>query len=110
MLKSYRPKEGTPGRSEGGAFSVARKTGARKGSVKGGDRTNERETAEEVLDFFTRVMRGDLGDGKVSERTKAAELLGKHCGLFDETEADEGRRSETAAEIERLLEGILPDG
>ena len=70
-----------------------------------------REVADqaEVLDFFTRVMRGDLGDEKVSERTKAAELLGKHCGLFGEQEAGEERNAETAGIIERLLEGMRPD-
>ena len=41
----------------------------------------------EVLSYFTEVMRGD-GSGAM----KAAELLGKHLGLFDgRTGAEESR-------------------
>lgn len=47
---------------------------------------------EEVLRIFTRIMRGEMteekGLPKISERAKAAELLGKACGLFDRKEEE----------------------
>lgn len=62
--------------------------------------------ADEVIEFLTAVMRGEdvetlpiyirkgvqeFKDGKPStrDRTKAAELLGKHYGLFTETARDD---------------------
>lgn len=50
--------------------------------------------AEEVLEYLTRVMRGEEKDqfdleAPLNERTKAAELLGKRYRLFtDKVEAD----------------------
>ena len=56
-------------------------------------------TAEEVLRTFTQIMRGEMTEStgrksasgeeipqtpKISERSKAAELLGKRRGLFSE--------------------------
>ncbi len=44
----------------------------------------------EIMQFLTEVMRGEVQDGKepqppkVSERTKAAELLGKSQRIFSE--------------------------
>lgn len=63
-------------------------------------------TAEEVLQTFTRIMRGEItedtvkrgADGgevvtsqppKISERSKAAELLAKRYGLFSDRAADD---------------------
>ncbi len=46
----------------------------------------------EVLQTFTSIMRGEMTEGsaqappKISERCKAAELLGKQYGLFDRKE------------------------
>lgn len=37
---------------------------------------------KEVLEFFTMVMRGENPDGVSANTFKAAELLGKHLGLF----------------------------
>lgn len=53
---------------------------------------------EEILQFLTAVMRGEVDDGKapgerslpkVSERTKAAELLGRNQKLFSDKEKRE---------------------
>lgn len=43
-------------------------------------------SADEVLMYLTEVMRGGLEDGKnaASPRMKAAELLGKRLGVFNE--------------------------
>ena len=49
----------------------------------------------EIMQFLTEVMRGEVQDGKepqppkVSERTKAAELLGKSQRIFSEKAAKE---------------------
>lgn len=52
---------------------------------------------DEILQFLTAVMRGEVQDGeneaakppKVSERTKAAELLGRNQRLFSDKEKRE---------------------
>ena len=46
-------------------------------------------TADEVMEYFTRVMRGEEKDAfgldvSISDRNKAAEALGKRYGLFTE--------------------------
>ena len=45
--------------------------------------------ADEVMEYFTRVMRGEEKDAfgldvSISDRNKAAELLGKRYGMFTE--------------------------
>ena len=40
--------------------------------------------AGEVLATLTNVLRGEDSEPKVAERIRAAELLGKHYGLFSE--------------------------
>lgn len=68
-------------------------------------------TPEEILRTFTQIMRGELtessGAPKVSERSKAAELLGKRYGLFSEKEAAPTPRDEIAAEIDKALKELL---
>lgn len=76
-------------------------------------------TPEEVLRTFTQIMRGELTEPsgrksasgeetllppKVSERCKAAELLGKRYGLFSERDAGGRPKAELAAEIEAALQ------
>lgn len=67
-------------------------------------------TPDEILRTFTQIMRGELteasGAPKVSERSKAAELLGKRYGLFSEKEAVPQPKAEIAAEIERTLAAL----
>ena len=76
-------------------------------------------TPEEVLATFTQIMRGDMTEAvvrkgpagedtvrlppKVSERSKAAEMLGKGYGLFSEKEPPAAPREEIAAQIEAAL-------
>ena len=76
-------------------------------------------TPEEVLATFTQIMRGDMTETvvrkgpsgeetvrlppKVSERSKAAEMLGKGYGLFSEKEPPAEPREEIAAQIEAAL-------
>ena len=53
-------------------------------------------TAENVLEYLTRVMRGEEKDqfgldASLSDRTKAAELLGKRYALFKEVMEVEGK-------------------
>ncbi|MBQ3180963.1 MAG: terminase small subunit [Firmicutes bacterium] len=55
----------------------------------GGDEAREVAEPEEILQFLTEVMRGTVSPQreetpKVSERTKAAELLGRNQRLFSE--------------------------
>ena len=76
-------------------------------------------TPEEVLRTFTQIMRGEMTEysgrksasgeeivlpPKVSERSKAAELLGKRYGLFSEKDAGGMPKAELAAEIEAALQ------
>lgn len=82
--------------------------------------TAERDiaTPEEVLRTFTQIMRGEMTESsgrkgasgeeillppKVSERSKAAELLGKRYGLFSEKTPDSRPKAELAAEIEAAM-------
>ncbi len=46
---------------------------------------NDVASEEEILKFLTDVMRRE--DAKSSEATKAAELIGKHYGMFSEKAA-----------------------
>ena len=65
-------------------------------------------SAREVLEVFTQIMRGEAMDDtgqtpKVSERAKAAELLGKRYGLF----ADRDEGAPPKAEVAQALETAL---
>ena len=79
-------------------------------------------TAEEVLQHFTKVMRGELFDqvvkwdedgnlqkvdvvAKLSDRNKAAEALAKHYALLVEKVELTKPKTELAAEIEAVLHG-----
>lgn len=79
-------------------------------------------TAEEVLEHFTKVMRGELFDqvvkrdedgnlqkvdvvAKLSDRNKAAEALAKHYALLVEKVELTKPKTELAAEIEAVLHG-----
>ena len=76
-------------------------------------------TPEEVLRTFTQIMRGEMTEvtgrkgasgeeitqaHKISERSKAAELLGKRYGLFSEKDAGGKPKAELAAEIEAAMQ------
>lgn len=76
-------------------------------------------TPDEVLRTFTQIMRGEMTEAtgrkgasgeelvqapKISERSKAAELLGKRYGLFSEKESDVKPKAELAAEIEAAMQ------
>lgn len=78
-------------------------------------------TPEEVLRTFTQIMRGEMTESsgrksasgeeitlppKVSERSKAAELLGKRYGLFSEKDPGDKPKAELAAEIEAAMREI----
>lgn len=78
-------------------------------------------TPEEVLRTFTQIMRGEMTevsarkgpDGgeitqtpKVSERSRAAELLGKRYGLFSDREPDFQPKAEMAAAIEAAMQNL----
>lgn len=61
-------------------------------------RAGQAAAGDEILQFLTAVMRGEVQDGetpgeskppKVSERTKAAELLGRNRRLFSDKEKRE---------------------
>lgn len=73
-------------------------------------------TPEEVLRTFTQIMRGEMTESggrkggeeilltpKVSERSKAAELLGKRYGLFTDKDPPAKPKAELAAEIDAAL-------
>lgn len=79
-------------------------------------------TAEEVLEHFTKVMRGEMFDqvvkrdedgtlqtvdvvAKLSDRNKAAEALAKHYALLVEKVELTKPKTELAAEIEAVLHG-----
>ena len=79
-------------------------------------------TAEEVLEHFTKVMRGELFDqvvkrdedgnlqkvdvvAKLSDRNKAAEALAKHYALLVEKVELTKPKTELASEIEAVLHG-----
>lgn len=79
-------------------------------------------SAEEVLEHFTKVMRGELFDqvvkrdeegnlqrvevqAKLSDRNKAAEALAKHYALLVEKVELTKPKTELAAEIEEALHG-----
>lgn len=76
-------------------------------------------TPEEVLRTFTQIMRGEITEPsgrksasgeeipqppKVSERSKAAELLGKRYGLFSEKDTGAKPKADMAAEIEAAMQ------
>jgi len=44
----------------------------------------------EVLRYLTGVMRGECGDESFAARMKAAELLGKRLGVFDQPQEEYG--------------------
>ena len=66
-------------------------------------------TPEEVLKALTLILRGEMaeekGGPKVSERQRAAELLGKRYGLFDKPEAEEAqeRVRQALPEVRQLV-------
>lgn len=79
-------------------------------------------TAEEVLEHFTKVMRGEMFDqvvkrdedgtlqtvdvvAKLSDRNKAAEALAKHYALLVEKVELTKPKTELVAEIEAVLHG-----
>lgn len=79
-------------------------------------------TAEEVLEHFTKVMRGELFDqvvkrdeegnlqkvdvvAKLSDRNKAAEALAKHYALLVDKVEVTKPKTELAAQIEAVLHG-----
>ncbi len=65
----------------------------------------------EVLQTFTSIMRGEMTEGnantppKISERCKAAELLGKQYGLFDRKE-ELRPKADVIHEIRQALEQL----
>lgn len=46
---------------------------------------------EEILEFLTQLLRGDIPDAKTTEKLKAAELLGRRHLLFADGKAVEGK-------------------
>ena len=75
-------------------------------------------TPEEVLRTFTQIMRGEMTESsgrksasgeeipqtpKISERSKAAELLGKRYGLFSEKDPGGKPKAELVSEIEAAM-------
>ena len=81
-------------------------------------------TPEEVLRTFTQIMRGEMTESggrkgpsgeevclppKVSERSRAAELLGKRYGLFTEKEAESQPKEEIAALIGQALAEMMAE-
>ena len=66
---------------------------------------------DEVLATFTRIMRGETHDAdapqpKVAEQAKAAELLGKHYGIFDGQEEPPIPSGGVAEEIRKALRAL----
>ena len=73
-------------------------------------------TEREVMETFTEIMRGEMTEEsdrkgetvllrpKISERCKAAELLGKQMGLFDRKE--EMKKTAISDELMALLESM----
>ena len=86
------------------------------------DQPQDIATPEEVLVTLTQIMRGDMTETatrrisgseetvqvppKVSERSRAAEMLGKRYGLFSEKEAAARPKEEIAAMIAQAIEDI----
>lgn len=86
------------------------------------DQPQDIATPEEVLVTLTQIMRGDMTETatrrisgseetvqvppKVSERSRAAEMLGKRYGLFSEKEAAAQPKEEIAAMIAQAIEDI----
>jgi len=52
----------------------------------------------EIMQFLTEVMRGEVDAPKVSERTKAAELLGRGQHIFSE-KAEKNKEAGKALEV-----------
>lgn len=82
-------------------------------------------TPDEVLKTFTQIMRGTMTETatrksahgeeavqqppKISERSKAAEMLGKRYGLFSEKEQAVQPKDEIVQQIESALKKIMED-
>lgn len=58
---------------------------------------------EEVLEALTEVLRAPEEEVRLADRFKAAELLGKHYGLFDPKEERQEIPAEAAARVEALV-------
>lgn len=57
-------------------------------SPRAGSVANEKE----VLSFVTKVLRGEEADCKMTDRLKAADMLGKRYRLFAESDEPEAER------------------
>ena len=82
-------------------------------------------TPQEVLVTLTQIMRGDMTETavrksggseeaiqlppKISERSKAAEMLGKRYGLFSDKDHSAQPREEIVLEIEAALKKLMED-
>ena len=67
---------------------------------------------EEVLRVMTSILRGEQAEDaavKTSERYKAAELLGRHYGLFERPEAAPPDTRRLSREITQLLAEIAEE-
>lgn len=47
--------------------------------------------ADEVLSFLTSVMRGEEDEGKMADRFKAADMLGRRYRLFEQDASQGGQ-------------------
>ncbi len=47
--------------------------------------------SEEILEFLTQLLRGDIPDAKTNEKLRAAELLGRRHLLFADGKAMESK-------------------
>lgn len=105
MARGREPREAAlrAGYMERTAGQVARMWLAREEVLAEIERLRAGQSAaeNEILQFLTAVMRGEVQDGetdaakppKVSERTKAAELLGRNQRLFSDREKREAGES-----------------
>ena len=82
-------------------------------------------TPQDVLITLTRIMRGDMTETavrkssggeepillppKISERSKAAEMLGKHYGLFTDRDQNAAPKEEIVLQIEAALKQLMED-
>lgn len=62
----------------------------------------------EIMQFLTEVMRGELDAPKVSERTKAAELLGRSKHIFSD-KAEKNKEGDKPLEVKIWGEDELLD-
>lgn len=58
---------------------------------------------EEVLEYFTMLLRGEIEGAKYSDSIKAAELLGKYYSLFNDKSSESG--SERVIIIDDIIGG-----